>query len=299
MKKYLLIKTIALLLFAVAFSSCDAILDQDETDFGKGPVLTTFTETETEVNIIKDVANTPVDYEFDISYSGGKNVALDKDVTVTIATSATSEAKEGVEFELPTKTFTIPAGETLATASIRILTGGLVPFDFKDIVLEIVDSSESIAEKNTITITVKALGANSLAGRYEILEGDYWRIGAYNGSFIASGGGIRVIEALSENTYKHADFVGSFSGQPWFFTVDNTDKITVLLKDPTTNTDILLNAQPIITCESNPDNMSNVNCGSSNYVTRTNDRHDVIYLSVGYLSPSGPREFYEVLRRLE
>ena len=142
MKKYLLIKSISFILIAIAFSSCDAILDQDKTDFGKGPVLTTFTETETEVNIIKDVANTPKMYEFDISYSGGRNVPLDKDVTVTIATSATSEAKEGKEFELPVKTFTIPAGKNSSTASLKILTGGLVPFDFKDIVLEIVSSSE-------------------------------------------------------------------------------------------------------------------------------------------------------------
>jgi hypothetical protein len=297
MKKYLLNKSIVLLLVAVAFSSCDAILDQDETDFGKGPVLTTFTDTETEVNIIKNAANTPVDYEFDISYSGGRNVALDKDVTVTIATSATSEAKEGVEFQLPTKTFTIPAGETSATASLKILTAGLVPFDFKDIVLEIVGSSESIAEKNTITITVKALGANSLAGRYEILTGSYWRIGVLS-SFATSGGGIRVIEALSETLYKHKDYVGSFSGNDWYFTVDANNKVTVLTKDPFTGDPILLNGVAAITCETNSANLTNSNCGSSNVVERTNDRHDIIKLSVGY-NPAAPREFYEVIRRLE
>jgi hypothetical protein len=297
MKKYLLNKSIVLLLVAVAFSSCDAILDQDETDFGKGPVLTTFTDTETEVNIIKNAANTPVDYEFDISYSGGRNVALDKDVTVTIATSATSEAKEGVEFQLPTKTFTIPAGETSATASLKILTGGLVPFDFKDIVLEIVGSSESIAEKNTITITVKALGANSLAGRYEILTGSYWRIGVLS-SFATSGGGIRVIEALSETLYKHKDYVGSFSGNDWYFTVDANNKVTVLTKDPFTGDPILLNGVAAMTCETNSANLPNSNCGSSNVVERTNDRKDIIKLTVGY-NPAAPREFYEVIRRLE
>ena len=45
MKKYL-IKSISLFLIALAFSSCDAIIDQEEIDFGKGPVLTTFTKTE-------------------------------------------------------------------------------------------------------------------------------------------------------------------------------------------------------------------------------------------------------------
>lgn len=297
MKKYLLTKLIAIFLLAVTITSCDAILDQEEIDFGKGPVLTTFTKTETEVNIIKDVANTPRDFSFEISYSGGKNVALNKDVTVTIATKSTSEAKEGKEFELPVKTFTIPAGKTSATATIKILTAGLVPFDFKDIVLEITDSSESIAEKNTITITVKALGANSLAGRYEILTGSYWRIGVQS-NFATSGGGIRVIEALSETLYKHKDYVGGFSGNDWYFTVDANDKVTVLTKDPFTGDPILLNGVAAMTCETNSASLTNAGCGSSNVVTRTNDRHDVIKLTVGY-NAAAPREFYEEIRRLE
>ena len=297
MKKYLLTKLIAIFLLAVTITSCDAILDQEEIDFGKGPVLTTFTKTETEVNIIKDVANTPRDFSFEISYSGGKNVALNKDVTVTIATKSTSEAKEGKEFELPVKTFTIPAGKTSATATIKILTAGLVPFDFKDIVLEITDSSESIAEKNTITITVKALGANSLAGRYEILTGSYWRIGVQS-NFATSGGGIRVIEALSETLYKHKDYVGGFSGNDWYFTVDANDKVTVLTKDPFTGDPVLLNGNAAITCETNPGSLTNSKCGSSNVVIRTNDRHDVIKLTVGY-NAAAPREFYEAIRRLK
>lgn len=298
MKKYLLTKLIAIFLLAVTITSCDAILDQEEIDFGKGPVLTTFTKTETEVNIIKDVANTPRDFSFEISYSGGKNVALNKDVTVTIATKSTSEAKEGKEFELPVKTFTIPAGKTSATATIKILTAGLVPFDFKDIVLEITDSSESIAEKNTITITVKALGANSLAGKYEVIESSYYRIGVSTPGSTAPIGATRVIEALSETLYKHTEYVGNFGGNAWYFTVDANDKVTVLAKDPFTGEPTLLNGVAAITCETNPGSLTNSKCGSSNVVIRTNDRHDVIKLTVGY-NAAAPREFYEAIRRLE
>lgn len=282
-------------LLSLSLSSC--LLDDEETDFGKGPVLATFTNLEAEVNIIKDAANTPKDYDFEISYLGGKNVPLDEAVTITIATSPTSEAKEGVEFQLPVKTFTIPAGQNSVTGSLKILTGALVPFDFKDIVLEITDSSESIAEKNTITITVKALGANSLAGRYEILTGSYWRIGVQS-NFATSGGGIRVIEALSETLYKHKDYVGGFSGNDWYFTVDANDKVTVLTKDPFTGNPILLNGVAAMTCETNSASLTNAGCGSSNVVTRTNDRHDVIKLTVGY-NAAAPREFYEEIRRLE
>ena len=297
MKKYLLTKSIAIFLLAVTFTSCDAILDEEKIDFGKGPVLTTFSQPVTEINIIKDAANTPVNFEFEISYAGGKNIALDRPVSITIATSPTSEAKEGVEFELTSKTFTIPAGETSAKAAIKILTAGLVPFDFKDIVLEITDSSESIAELNTITITVKALGADSLAGEYEVIDGDYWRIGVNNGW--GALGGHRTIEAISETEYRHADYFGLFAGQ-FFFTVDSNDKVLVSKTNLIDGSIILQGTAPVLTCEQNASSLTNVHCGESNYVVRTNDRHDIIYLTYGYNTPgSGAREFYEVLRRIE
>jgi len=297
MKKYLT-KSISLIIVVITLISCDSILDQDKTDFGKGPVLAKFTTPVTEVNIIKDVANTPKTYEFEISYAGGKNVPLDKDVTVTIATDPTSEAKEGKEFSLPVKSFTIPAGQNSAKGSLTILTGGLVPFDFKDIVLEITDSSESIAELNTITITVKALGADSLAGDYEILTGSYWRIGVLS-NFATSGGGKRTIEALSETLYKHKSYVGGFEGNDWYFTVDANNKVTVLTKDPFTGEPTLLNNVAAMSCVTNPGSFKYAPCGSSsNVVERTNDRKDVIKLTIGY-NTTASREFYEVIRRLK
>jgi hypothetical protein len=278
-------------------SSCDALLDQDETDFGKGPILAQFANPVSELNIIKNEENTPVVYEFDIAYFGGRGVALDKDVTISIATSAQSDVAEGTGFEILTPTLTIPAGSTSATGSIRILTEPLVPFDFKDIVLEITDSSESISEVNTLTLTLKALGADSLAGTYEVIAGDYWRIGVNNGW--SQIGATRTIEALSETTYRHPDFFGLFSGQ-FFFTVDADDKVKVLKTNPITGAVILQGTAPVITCEENSSSLTNVKCGESNRVERTNDRRDIIYLSYGYNTPgSGPREFYEVLRRVE
>ena len=288
-------KIVALLLIMVGFSSCDAILDQEEIDFGKGPVLTSFAKPVNELNVIKTAANTPIQYEFDITYKGGKGIALDKDVTVVIATSPKSKAKEGVEFSLPVKSFTIPAGSKTAKASMTILTGGLVPFDFKDIVLEIKESSESIAELNTLTLTVKALGAESLAGEYEVIGGDYWRLGVNNGW--GALGGTRTIEAISATTYKHAGFFGLFEGV-FYFTVDAANNVTVLKTNPVTGQTIMQGTAPFLTCENDSSSLTNVKCGTSNKVTRTNDRRDIIYLSYGYNTPgSGPREFYEVIKR--
>ncbi|UFH46740.1 hypothetical protein LNP27_01525 [Flavobacterium galactosidilyticum] len=288
-------KIAALLLIMVGFTSCDAILDQEEIDFGKGPVLTSFAKPVNELNVIKTVANTPIQYEFDITYKGGKGIALDKDVTVVIATSPKSKAKEGVEFSLPVKSFTIPAGSKTAKASMTILTGGLVPFDFKDIVLEIKESSQSIAELNTFTLTVKALGAESLAGEYEVIGGDYWRLGVNNGW--GALGGTRIIEAISATTYKHAGFFGLFEGF-FYFTVDAANNVTVLKTNPVTGETLLQGTAPFLTCNNDSSSLTNVKCGTSNKVTRTNDRRDIIYLSYGYNTPgSGPREFYEVLKR--
>lgn len=292
-------RKIAIALFTIiSLSLTSCLLDDEVTDFGNGPVLATFTEQTAEVNIVKDAANTPVNYTFEITYIGGKNVALDKDVNVTIATSPTSEAKEGVEFQLPVKTFTIPAGKTSVTGTVKILTGPLVPFDFKDIVLAITNCSESISEKNTISITLKALGEKSLAGEYEVIASSYYRIGVSTPSSAAPIGAVRVIEALSETLYKHTEYVGNFAGNNWYFTVDANDKITVLTNDPFTNAPILLNAVPAITCVSHPGALVNSKCGSSNVVLRTTDRHDIVKLTVGY-NPAAPREFYEELRRLK
>lgn len=283
-----------LVLSSVTLNSC--LLDDEKTDFGKGPILTQFTNPNTEINIIKDAANTPVIYTFEVTYFGGRNVLLDRDVQVSLATSATSEAKEGVEFELTTKTLTILAGSSTATGSIKILTGALVPFDFKDVVIEITNSSESISEVNTITIKLKAIGANSLAGRYEIIDSNYWRLGVNRGNYNTSEGGIRIIEALSETTYKHPDYFGLFGGE-FYFSVNSSDKVTVLTHSPIDGKPIFQGTAPIITCE-NSALLVNAPCAGSNYVKRTNDRHDIIYLTYGYNTP-GAREFYEVLRRLE
>lgn len=277
-------------------TSCDALLDDSVTDFGQGPILAQFENTSAEINIIKDAANTPIDYEMDITYFGGKNVALDRDVTVTIATSPDSQATEGVEFELTSTTFTIPAGETSATASIRILTGGLVPFDFKDIVLEITDSSEAVSDVNTFALTLKALGADTLAGTYEAQEGDYWNSGSYIASFA---GRQFVISAIAPGLYSHRGiaFWVNDDNTFWFTVDENTGVITVLPDDPE-GTPVTLNGSPIMTCSRSTFEM--VPCDDTvNVATLAADGHHEIKLTTGYDRGTGAtREFFQRLVRL-
>ncbi len=280
---------IVLIVASFGFTSCDALIDDFQTDFGKGPVVATFQNTVAEINIIKDAANTPIDYEIPITYFGGKNVPLENDVTVTIATSSTSTAKEGVEFSLPVTTFTIPAGETTAFASIRILTGGLVAFDFLDLVLEITDSSESVSDVNTFTLTLKALDQNTLAGTYEAVEGEYWNSGTQRGGYE---GATFVISAISPGLYKHAGIAFWIAGNDWYFTVDETTGVITVLDEDLAGEPTLLNGSPIMTCAKSTFEM--VPCDDTvNLRTLMPDGHHEVRLTTGYDRGTGStREFY-------
>jgi len=278
---------------AVSITSC---FDSEEVDFGKGPVLAQFQNTTDELNIIKDAANTPIDYQIPITFFGGRNVPLDRDMTITIATSAESEATEGVEFELISDTFTIPAGETTVNAEIKILTANLVPFDFKDIVLEIIESSESVSDNNKISLTLKALDANTLAGTYEAVVGEYWNSGTQRSGYE---GRTFSIAAISPGLYKHVGIAFWTTGNDFFFTVDDaTGLITVLDKDlegePT-----LLNGSPIMTCDNNYA-FEMVVCDDTTSVSILQpDGHHIVKLTTGYHRGAGStREFYEELVRL-
>ncbi len=302
MKKIKFIKTYLFLAIVgvITLTSCDALLDETEIDFGNGPILAQFENTSAELNLIKDPAIPTIDFEIPITYFGGKNVVLDRDVTVTIATSPTSAAVEGVEFELLSSTFTIPAGETTALASVRILTAGLVPFDFKDIVLEITDSSESVSDVNTFALTLKALPATTLAGTYEASFGGYYRE-AEGGQVGDFGGRTFVISAISPGLYSHRGIAFWVSdANTFYFTVDeDTGVITVLPDDPD-GTPVTLNGSPIMTCDRDTFNV--VTCDNTTSVaTLMPDGKHVIKLTTGYfrdISINGTREFYEELVRL-
>lgn len=279
-----------LALTSILFSSCDALIDDAETDFGNGPILAQFQSTSAELNIVKDAANTPIDYEIPITFFGGKNVPLDRDVTLTIATSPTSVAVEGVAFELTSTSFTIPAGETTAMASVRVLTGGLVPFDFIDLVLEITDSSEAVSDVNTFSLTLKALPEDTLAGTYEAVDGQYWNSGTQRSSFT---GGTFVISAISPGLYSHRGIAFWVNDDNiFYFTVDdNTGVITVLPTDPD-NTPITLNGSPIMTCSGGQFEMITCDDTTNNRVLMP-DGHHQVKMTTGYYRGAGAtREFF-------
>jgi hypothetical protein len=168
MKKYIIkSKIIALLLIAIVFSSCDAILDQDKTDFGKGPVLAQFVKSSITANFIKDGA--VATYDVPLTIIGGRNEPLSVPVDITISADPSSTATSGVEYTLETTKFTIPAGEMTVNAKVKVNTANLDAFNPKTLVLKIDSSSESVSESNKTSIVLQAvcaLNLNNFVGNY-------------------------------------------------------------------------------------------------------------------------------------
>ena len=151
---------IVVLLASFTVSSC--LLDDEKTDFGKGPILAQFEKPSITANFIKDGSVTP--YNVAITIIGGKNKPLNEPVDITISADPSSTATSGVEYSLAATTFTIPAGEMSVDAVINVNTANLDPFDAKTLVLKIDSSSESVSESNLAAITLQAVCSLDLSG---------------------------------------------------------------------------------------------------------------------------------------
>lgn len=163
---------IVVLLASFTVSSC--LLDDEKTDFGKGPILAQFEKPSVTANFIKDGSVTP--YSVAITIIGGTNKPLNEPVDITISADPSSTATSGVEYSLAGTTFTIPAGEMSVDAVINVNTANLDPFDAKTLVLKIDSSSESVSESNLTAITLQAvcsLDLNNFVGTYSA-DNKYW-----------------------------------------------------------------------------------------------------------------------------
>lgn len=160
-------KVVALLLIMVAFSSCDAILDQEEIDFGKGPILAQFVQKSVVANFIKDGAIQT--YDIPLTIIGGKNEPINEPITVTISVDPSSTAVSGSQYTLESTTYTIPAGEMSVNAKIKVPTANLDPFNAKTLVLKIDSSSKGVSESNKTKVVLQAvcsLNLNNFVGTY-------------------------------------------------------------------------------------------------------------------------------------
>lgn len=171
------------------FSSC--LVEDDELDFGDSPVLVQFENSAVTANFIKADEN-PETFTYDIPVVliGGKNQPISRPVDVTVSVDPSSTATEGVEFNLLTKSVTIPAGETTASIKIEVPSGNLDPFDPKTLVLDITSSSENISDNSKTNVDLQA------ACPFDITT--------FYGTYDATGDGgdytVEVAEGPAENT---------------------------------------------------------------------------------------------------
>lgn len=162
--------SIILLLLATSFVVVGC-LDDEKVDFGKGPVIVKFPKAELSQNFLQDASAKVYEYKVPIEYVGGKGVALDEMVSGKVKVLSTSTAISGVEYELSSDNFTIPAKETKGFIPIKVNSKNLDAMNPKHVDLEIVSATENIVEKAKVSVTLQAICPSNLAGNYVYTTG--------------------------------------------------------------------------------------------------------------------------------
>ncbi|MCK7591945.1 hypothetical protein M0G43_15260 [Subsaxibacter sp. CAU 1640] len=301
MKNY--IKYFGILCLSFMMTSClvDDSAPSDNND--EGPNLVGFTSSTVNASVVADGSTSQV--MLPVTFSGPTAASFPSEFTATIAVDPSSTAIEGVHYTLSSTSVTMsPDSNFIATFPITIITDGIdPPLDPAPVLkLNIVDISNSSIVPNgrtsSISVRIEYLCYSDITGKYEALEGEYWRIGVLNATTSSWPAETEIIY-ICNNTYRVVEYFGIFEGNEFYFEVSESGTITYPATtpdgDPQTG-----NGQPFITCQSNPGDMSNVPCGAgaTNYVEQNGDEV-ILHMSYGYLTPgSGPREFYQVLKKL-
>lgn len=139
------------------------------------------------------------------------------------------------------------------------------------------------------------------AGIYEVIESDYYRIGAQSGAADWTGAQI-FIGSVDDNTFSHNGWWGPFEAAGAFVFDLNDDNTLTVLDDPS---QLFFSGDDMLTCQDDASSFQNVPCAGSNVLepSEVDDAH-IIKLTYGYFTDSGdenagPREFYEVLRKID
>ena len=155
-------------------------------------------------------------------------------------------------------------------------------------------SDGRLVEQNTPT---KVTVATRYAGKYRLVQGLYYRIGVLTdqGSYWPAE---TLFESIDAKTYK-MNGVAAWGDQIVYFQIDGAGKITYPAAwDGVAQT---INGQPLITCELNASDMTEV-CGLPNANTVINNDatgKDQLIMSFGYYTAgSGPRIFYQVMEKI-
>ena len=278
-----------------------------------------------------------VDDPLEVSHTGGLLKIADKNLNYVVGDNATYTVN-GTAYNANVKTTSVEVyntysnnkGEKSNTILLKTIelteTGNRVNFTFsvkyEDLIKNIVfennplstnDTGLNIGDGFNLTYVAKTNEGNvstsidktkltvstRFAGTYRVTEAIYYRLNANQTTTTSWAGEEVVIESVDAKTYKFNGLAYWTDDNDFYFTIEN-GKITVLPTDLDGN-GILLNNQPITTCETGATNLSNVPCdATSNKVELDNvNGKDKIFITMGYLTAgSGPREFYQVLEKI-
>lgn len=189
---------------------------------------------------------------------------------------------------------------------IEDLTVAGSPIDADDSNLNIGDfwllTYEANTSKGTVALnrqTTKVSVGTRFAGNYQVVNGQYWRIGAWRTDIVWTGTEVAV-ESVDAVTYRKLEWAGPFSGNEFYFTINSSDVVHV----PNSYNGVvqLINGQPVTNAVFNAADLSNAIAypGLQDVVTKDDvNGLDRIYMTYGYVTPgSGPRELYEVLEKI-
>ena len=195
-------------------TSC--VLDQNRDNFGEGPVIVQFQKATANQSFVQKGTNELTNVKAVIESFGGDNLPTTSDITVTIAVSTVSEAKEGVDVIIPNKTVTIPAGKNAADLILQVNADKLTVGTPKKLVLEIVSSSQVISDgKGKMTITLNAICESNLAGSYTYTTGSKKSV-----TVTSNGTGTYMVNR--DNAF-NADYAFTFSDNCGVLTVTGGD----------------------------------------------------------------------------
>jgi hypothetical protein len=162
---------------------------------------------------------------------------------------------------------------------------------FNFIVKAKLSNGETVSQAYNIKMTV----STRFAGTYNFIEGVYYRLGV-----LSSAGDYWFpdyqFESVDAKTYRMIGMC-AWMDNILYFQIDDDGVITY--PEKWDGVDQILNDEPLMTCESHPSDMVNVNCGNTNFVVKDDvNGKDQLVMSFGYYTGgSGPREFYQVMKK--
>ena len=297
------IKFLALICISLAFTSCLVEEDSRDDQNDQGNNLLGFVEAQMNASVTTDGSET--DLLLPIQLAGPTATGYTGEFTATIEVDPSSTAVEGVHYTLSASTVTISSDNNLiGNFPLTIITEGILPplDENPFLILNITSASDSSVVPNgrtsSININIEYLCFSMVTGKYRALFGEYYRIGVGPNCTASDWPDETEIIYLCGTTYRVLEWFGCFDGNEWYFEIAEDGTITYPALTPSGDPQSG-NGQPLITCQTNPGDMTNVPCGAGSNMMTVDGDVVTLNMSYGYFTDgSGSREFTHILEKI-